>query len=292
MWTWDEEHEDGALSVPFATWREAMWAARLIGSSYADGVDIRVGATMSRFLSIGVELGSPDSYSDEWEEMERDPDGYRARTQAAIARAKAKVDDEIARLGITPAPYQPFSPEVEQRITDTRTRLGRAMPPTRRAVRAAVTISEATPTGYRAERQTIDASTVFCNYLTGEAIPPVPLLVGETYWMTGNGPIVATVDVADVEPGAESALAGMLHDVDLRAFLARELQYGPLDLARARSLLLRDWLDKRHALSLEAGPVAVANSQTLLDRRLGPATWTPWPEDARIVLRAPESGGE
>lgn len=294
MWTWDHEHEAGSLSVPFASAREATWAHRTLGSGwYAESIQVRIGATTGRFLGISAEVAKPDSaYDDEWDEIDDRYEHYRARTQAALAGSVAKVDAELAALGLTPAPRAEFAADAEQRIADVLPRIGRAMPPTRRHTRDAVYVSEVIPAGYRAEHRTIDASTVFCNYQTGEAIPPVPLVVGEMYWMTGNCPIVATVDVADVPPGAESVLADILPGdarptIDLRAFLARELQYGPLDVDRARGILLRRWLAEHNAVSTEAGPIALANSQRMLERRLGPGTWAPWPEDGRILLRTP-----
>jgi hypothetical protein len=185
----------------------------------------------------------------------------------------------IGELGLVPARAQPLEPEVEARIAFTRRDFARAMPPTRRRVREARTISSRTP---------IDATTVFCDHRTGAEVDPVPLLDGEDYWTTRQIDRIATIDVAAVDNASLRALDSAPRAVDLYAFLARELQYGPLDVPAARKTLLRGWLESRDAISLEAGEVAVKNSQLLMHRRTRrPLTWTAWPADPRILIADP-----
>lgn len=279
MWIWDDLHESANATVPFASLRESIWAARAILGRSADAVRADVTAR-TRHLEITVELSPPDSYSPEWDELVQAPDVYRARTQAALATATLQLAEELDRLGLVVSPESLRDTGTEARIAGTRREGIRAMPPTWRREREAVSVvgleggTYVLERGRRVER--------FCDHRSGEPIAPVPLLVGETYWMHGT-----EIDVAQVTEADVAALAGARSAVDLVGFLALELQYGALDPARARARLLRGWLEARDALSIEAGPVAVANSQRLITRRRGEVAWTPWSEDPRLLLAEP-----
>lgn len=279
MWTWEDEHQSATLTIPFASAREARWAAQRMPGWRAESVQVATSGT-TRFFTIEAFIDAPDSYSDEWNELANDPERYRARTRAALARATTKVERELEHLGLVASAAATLAPEVEACIERTRRDRARAMPPTRRRAREAVSVLAESADGYVLERgRTIEA---FCDHLTGERLAPVPLMVGEAYWMNG-----AEIDVANVDDGSLRALEGATSPFDLRAFLARELQYGPLDVAAATKTLLRAWLEAHDALCLDAGTIAVENSQRVIERTREAGPWTPWSRDARIVVRQP-----
>lgn len=283
--TWDDEHLSAVTTCPFVTAREAWWTGRALGLPFghtevSGSVDLQA-RVRGALLVIEIEASSPDSYSPEREEMDAHPDRWRDSVAAQLDGAARAIDESLRGAGITALAVPP-APLPDPRAERLRVDPARAMPPTRRKVRYAGTVIAADAGGYTFERgRRADAQTIFCDSATGEPTERVPLLLGETYWVTGEGPSLSTVDVAVVDAASLDALAPTRDAcaalgldtsiVDLRAFLARELQYGPLDAAASGRRLSAILFEQHEAVTTAAGSVALANSLAAILARIAPS---------------------
>ncbi len=275
--------------LSFVTVREARWAERALAldaafnASVTRWPNIELDSSIrSTTWSLSLDARRPDSYSEELERMEADPDGWDAMIVRQLDDAVPVLSARLTAAGLAPLAAGRPAPAVEPCTAAgeaLRVDRARPMPPTRRRTRRARTVTTIAADGVVSfdDGARTDATTVFPDVTAeeGRALPgPASLIVGETYWTTGDGALVATVDVAAVPAStlaivapvyAELAALGL--DTDLvppDAFLARELQYGPIDLRAARRRLSALLLERSHSLTATAEVPALANSLAVI----------------------------